>query len=88
MKQKLFTIVTLLLWTVNVWGQKGIEAINGFKYAFVSYLVYENKQVDIYGITAYLRSELSKKGLIVLDGLKKTDKLKLPQLAEIPKEQG
>ena len=71
MKQKLFTITTLLLWTLNVWGQKGIEAINGFKYAFVSYLVYENKQVDIYGITAYLRSELSKKGLIVLDGLTK-----------------
>lgn len=67
MKQKLISIITVLLITITTLGQKGIEAINGFKYAYVGLLNYENNAKDIYGISQYLRTELSKKGLIVLD---------------------
>lgn len=67
MKQKLFTIITVMLMTMTVFGQKGIEAINGFKYAYVNILTYQNNGQDIYGITTFLRNELTKKGLIVLD---------------------
>ncbi len=67
MTQKLLTIIAFLFLTITAFGQKGIEAINGFKYAYVNTLVYDNNNVDIYGITEYLKNELSKKGLIVLD---------------------
>lgn len=67
MKQKLLTIIIILFLTGFAFGQKGIEAINGFKYAYVNILTYGNDNHDIYGITEYLRNELSKKGLIVLD---------------------
>lgn len=67
MRQRLLTIITLLFINVTVFGQKGIDAINGFKYAFVAAIVYENNNLDIYGITDYLKNQLSKKGLIILD---------------------
>lgn len=65
MTQRLLIFFTLLI-TNTVFGQS-IEAINGFKYAFVNTLTYQNNQQDIYGISAYLKKELTKKGLIVLD---------------------
>jgi S1-C subfamily serine protease len=64
---RVISIVTLLAFCHSVFGQKGIEAINGFKYAFVDVLQYDNNQVDIYGLTSFLRESLSRKGLKVLD---------------------
>ncbi len=61
--KKIFIISLSLLMTFSVSGQKGVEAINGFKYAFVNQ---SGGSYDQYGITKYLRDELSKKGLIVL----------------------
>ncbi len=65
MTQRLLTFIALLI-TNTAFGQS-VEAINGFKYADVATLTYENDEQDIYGISAYLKEELSKKGLIVLD---------------------
>ena len=48
-------------------SQNNVEALNGYKYAYVENLVYQNNQIDIFGITAYMKSELYRKGLIVLD---------------------
>lgn len=63
---KNFVIAILSLVCTQLFAQKGISSINGFKYAYVDILVYENEQLDIYGITQYLRNELTKKGLVVL----------------------
>lgn len=67
MRERLLTIIAFLFLSITVFGQKGIETINGFKYAYVNTIVYENNNIDIYGITDYLKNELSKKGLIILD---------------------
>src|SRR5258708_2117933 len=65
--KKLLTSLVLLFIIPTAFCQNGIGAINGFKYAYVGVLTYQNNGQDIYGVTAYLRNELSKKGLIVLD---------------------
>ncbi len=62
----IFVLTFIILWN-SVLGQKGIEAINGFKYAFVEVLRYDNNQNDIYGLTSFLRESLSRKGIKVLD---------------------
>lgn len=67
MRKKICLIIFTLFITAELFGQTGIEAINGFKYAIVEVLVYENDREDIHGITSYLETELSKKGIIVLD---------------------
>lgn len=67
MKSKLLPFLTLLVTNFILLGQNSVEAINGFKYAYVNILTYENNRQDIYGITEYMRNELSKKGIAILD---------------------
>jgi len=59
-------IILLLLICSSLFAQKGVEAINGFKYAYVAILEYGNQGEDIYGVSEYLKNELGKKGLIIL----------------------
>jgi S1-C subfamily serine protease len=79
MKQKIFVALLLILFKFVASGQSGIESINGFKYAYVNILLYENNNVDIYGITEYAKNELTKKGMIVLDN----DQRNWPQEAKL-----
>ncbi len=65
-KQRLILITSFIL-TINLFGQKNVEVLNGFKYAFVGILTYENNGIDIFGGSNYLKNELTKKGFIVLD---------------------
>ena len=67
MKSKIYFSALMMMFSLTSFGQKGIEAINGFKYAYVNMLTYENNRYDIFGITNFLRNELTKKGFIVLD---------------------
>ncbi len=66
MKDKVLTTLFALLIALIGLGQNNPGVINGFKYAYVPALIYQNNAVDIYGITAYVRNELAKKGLIIL----------------------
>ena len=61
------TTILLILICNSTFAQKGVEAINGFKYADVAILEYGNGREDIYGVTEYLKNELGKKGLIILE---------------------
>lgn len=64
---KRLIILILSLACNQSFAQKGVGAINGFKYAYVEMLVYEDNQLDVYGVTQYLGNELTKKGLIMLN---------------------
>jgi S1-C subfamily serine protease len=65
--KKIVAIISILFIALTSTGQKGIEAINGFKFAYLGKLTYGSDGEDIYGVISYLRNELSKKGLIVLN---------------------
>ena len=66
MRKLTLILISSIILTINVFGQKNVEVINGFKYALVNILTYDNNGIDIYGVSNYISNELSKKGLIVL----------------------
>ncbi len=51
----------------NVKAQQNPGIINGFKYAYVNQIIYQNGLKDIYGIIPTMKNDLTKIGLIVLD---------------------
>jgi len=67
MKSKVIVITLFVLFSKFSYCQNDIEAVNGFKYAFVA-LDAKGGNQDYYGITQILRSNLAlKAGLILLD---------------------
>ena len=66
MKRRFQFILVFLLFAFTSFGQKKLQALNGFKYAYVGMLQYENGRIDIFGLSSYLKQELTKKGFIVL----------------------
>lgn len=60
-------VLTLLVFSsVSAFSQRGIETVNGFKYAYVDVLQYENNRQDMWGLTAYLLEALSRKGIQIV----------------------
>jgi S1-C subfamily serine protease len=60
------TLFIVFIISLSSLAQENPGAINAFKYAFIPNLTYQNGSVDIYGVIDYLKTELSKKGIIIL----------------------
>jgi len=63
--RKIAIVLFLVFIAAFAWG-KDIRDLNGFKYAIVETLFYEDDQVDIYGISAFVRKQFIELGIKVV----------------------